>query len=194
FLGRSYRELCADEPLGIPYDPDSAVTLFQELELPMSQINSLQILIPDSFDNQQALLSICQEWQNLFHQYIGIESVPYSEYEKRLADGDYSIALYSFKPEYHNCGSLLKVIAEQAEFLGIDLTELNACLEQIAHTEQTAETLKYYQKCEEIILEELAFIPLYYQNLYFISTAKNTEIWCNPFTRAIYFRDAKHFS
>ncbi|MDE6729577.1 MAG: peptide ABC transporter substrate-binding protein [Oscillospiraceae bacterium] len=194
FLGRSYRELCADEPLGIPYDPDSAINLFSDLKLPMNQINSLRILIPDTFDNQQALLSICQEWQNLFHQYIGIESVPNSEYEKRLADGDYSIALYSFKPAYHNCESLLKVIIENAEFLGIDPTELNTCLEQIAHTEQTAETLESYRKCEEIILQELVFIPLYYQNLYFIHTARTQDIWCNPFTRAIYFRDAKRFS
>lgn len=194
FLGRSYRELCADEPLGIASDPESATALFQELELPMSQINSLRILIPDSFDNQQALLSICQEWQNLFHQYIGIESVPDSEYQKRLTDGDYSIALYSFKPEYHNGGSLLREIAGEADFLGLDATELYACLERIAQTEQTAQTLESYRECEEIILQELAFIPLYYQNLYFISTSENTGIWCNPFTRAIYFRDARHFS
>ncbi len=192
-LGRSYRELCADEPLAIPYDPDFSSEQFQTLNLPMHQINSLKILVPDSFDNQQALLSICQEWQNLFHQYIGIESVSYSEYEKRLSDGDYSIALYSFRPEYTNCDSLLAEIRKQSEFLGLDTAELDVSLQRLSDAEQLTEKLIYDTECEKLILDQLVFIPLYYQNLYLIYTAKNTNIWCNPFTKAVFFRDAKHF-
>lgn len=192
-LGRSYRELCADEPLAISYDPDFSSEQFQELALPMNQINSLSILVPDDFENQQALLSICQEWQNLFHQYINIESVSNSEYQKRLSDGDYSIALYSFRPEYTNCDNLLAKIREQSAFLGLDSTELDASLQKISGTDQSAEKLIYYTECEKLILDQLVFIPLYYQNLYLINTADTMHIWCNPFTGAVFFRDAKHF-
>ncbi|MBD5142220.1 MAG: peptide ABC transporter substrate-binding protein [Ruminococcus sp.] len=193
-LGRSYRELYADEPLAIPYEPAEAAELFDKLEIPVNAINNLKILIPDSFDSKETISAICQEWQTIFGQYIGIETVPYTEYQQRLTDGDYSIALYSFKPESNSCENILYQFSEQSKFLGLHNQEFNQILNSFSDYEQLTDKFMLYGKAEEMILNQLVFIPLFYQNSYMIHASNNKEIWCNPFSKAIYFQKAKHFS
>ncbi|MDE6004910.1 MAG: peptide ABC transporter substrate-binding protein [Oscillospiraceae bacterium] len=193
-LGRSYRELYADEPLVIPYEPAEAGELFDKISLPMNAVNALKILIPDSFDSKETILAICQEWQTIFGQYIGIESVSYSEYQQRLTDGDYSIALYSFKPECNSCENILQQISEQSKFLGLNSQEFRQLLNSFSDYELLTDKFKLYGEAEQIILNQHVFIPLFYQNSYLIHASNNKDIWFNPFSKAIYFQKAKHFS
>ncbi|MDE7093390.1 MAG: peptide ABC transporter substrate-binding protein, partial [Oscillospiraceae bacterium] len=160
-LGRSYRELYADEPLAIPYEPAEAAELFDKMEIPMNSINSLKILIPDSFDSKETISAICQEWQTIFGQYIGIETVPYTEYQQRLTDGDYSIALYSFKPQSNSCENILYQFSEQSQFLGLHSQEFNQILNSFSDHEQLTDKFMLYGKAEEMILNQLVFIPLF---------------------------------
>lgn len=193
-LGRSYRELYADEPLAIPYQPEKASELFEETALPMASVNALKILIPDSFDSKETLLALCQEWQNLFGQYIGIESVSYSEYQKRLTEGDYSIALYSIKPQYNSCEAVLQEFSEQSGLLGLDKQEFDTLLKTFPSFEQLKDKISLYGEAEKLILNQIIFIPLFYQNSYLIYTAGNTDIWYHPFSKSVFFQKAKHFS
>ncbi len=193
-LGRPYRELYADEPLSHAYDPDQAFTLFQEIteEIPVSSITAMKILVPDSFSDTEAILSICQNWQSQFGHYIGIESVSSSEYQKRLASGDYSIALYAITPEQNSCDSVLKTV-ESAPFYS-ENAEFSSVMKNLSVKTTQAEKLSLYGAAEKAITSHYTFIPLFYQCRYLIYTDQNTDIWCNPFRNTIIFRDAKHFS
>ena len=193
-LGRSYRELYADEPLAISYEPAEAGELFDKIALPMNSVNALKILIPDSFDSKETISAICQEWQNIFGQYIGIESVSYSEYQEKLTSGDYSIALYSVKPNCNSCETALQIFSEQSKFLGLHSQDFNNILNSFSDYELLTDKLALYGEAEQIILNQLVFIPLFYQNSYLIHEKNNTDIWCNPFSKAIYFQKAKHFA
>lgn len=192
-LGRSYRELYADEPLSIPYSPERSADLFAEalVSVPMKEINALKILIPDTFTDTEALLSVCQEWQNLSGHYIGIESVSVREYQNRLKAGEYSIALYTLEAQRNSSYAVLQDISAVS---GLENTELNAVMKTISDTSSLSDQIALYGSAEKAILETDLFIPLFYQNLYLIYTRGNTDIFCRPFNHSIDFRNAKYFA
>ena len=193
-LGRPYRELYADEPLSPAYQPETSSSLFQEISaaVPMSAITSMKILVPDTFTDTEALLSICQEWQNLFGHYIGIESVSVSAYQQRLDSGDYSIALYGMIPPQNSCYSALQVF--QQEKFGMRSKDFSDLLKALSDSGSLADKIDLYGAAEKTIIENNIFLPLFYQCTYLIYTQSNTDIWCNPFRHTIDFRGAKHFS
>jgi len=193
FLGRSYRELYADEPLS-PYDPVQSAILFDEVlpEIPASVITSMKILVPAEFTDTQALLSICQEWQNLSGHYIGIESVSVSEYRQRLEKGDYTIALYCAAPSQDSCYAALQMFQE--DVFAFHSTEFEAILKNLSDAGTLADKIPLCGEAEKMIIENGIFLPLFYQCSYLIYTDTNTDIICHPFRNVIDFRSAKHFS
>ncbi len=193
--GRSYRELYADEQLVPYYSPDKAMEYFSKglLGKPTNGINALKILLPDTFSDTQTLLFICQAWQDFSGHYIGIETVSPSEYQTRLAEGDYTLALYDFKTTRNSCYASLKSFYDKAEEFGLEYEAVTPLLEEIAQDKTVSEKVSLCGEAEKIMLQDHYFIPLFYQNLYFIHTAENTDLYSRPFTHSIDFRKAKHF-
>ena len=194
-LGRPYRELYADEPLSLPYSPEQAVQCFAEAlaSVPANEINNLKILLPDSFSDIQTILSVCQEWQDLSGHYIGIETVSYKEYEARLEAGEYAMALYSFETPRNSCYASLQAFLSNAEKFGIAANNADMLLAALSGEASPSDKVALYGQTEKAILENLCFLPLFYQNLYLIYRSENTDIFPKPFTHSIDFRKAKHF-
>ncbi|MDE5563840.1 MAG: peptide ABC transporter substrate-binding protein, partial [Oscillospiraceae bacterium] len=130
-LGRSYRELCADETL-ITYDPKKAAKLFSTAseELELRTMNTLKILVPNTITDTEALLEICQQWQDLFGYYIGIETVSLDTYTQRIASGEYSIALWAIQPERNSCYAALEAVADNNTLLGLHSGDFSTCMEE----------------------------------------------------------------
>ncbi|MBQ2264039.1 MAG: peptide ABC transporter substrate-binding protein [Oscillospiraceae bacterium] len=195
-LGSSYREIYADEPLAHPYDPTKAAELFDKAEkaLHLNSMNTIRIMVSTDIKDTDALLTICQEWQTLFGQYIGLETVSPDEYEQRIAAGDYSIALYSIGPERNSCYEMLRQFSVQQKLLGFSSEEFTGILAELSNTGRAADSVKLYGMAEQAILDSMDFIPLFYKNSYLVSTAGNKEIGFDAFSGTIDFRYAKHFS
>ncbi len=195
-LGRSYRELYAEETLALPYDPELAASLFASAaeELGLYSMNTMKILVSSEITDTEALLAICQEWQNLFGYYIGIETVTPAEFDKRIAEGEYSIALYPMGGSKGSCYSALREFSQKSDLLGFESAAYAAIMPKIASAAQLSESLELYGAAEKAIIETNTFIPLFYKSTYLVSTAGNRDIGFNAFSRVVYFRDAKHFS
>ncbi len=195
-LGSSYREIQADEPLALPYNPARAAELFDKAEkaLHLNSMNTIRILVSTDITDTDALLTICQEWQTLFGQYIGLETVTPDEYASRIASGDYSIALYSVGADRNSCYDMLRQFITQQKRLGFSSAEFTGIMAELANTQKTADSVKLYGMAEQAILDSHAFIPLFYKNSYLVCTAGNTEIGFDAFSGTIDFRYAKHFS
>ncbi len=195
-LGCSYREVCADETLALPYDGTKAAELFREAseELQLHAMNTIQILVPSTITDTDALLTICQEWQNLFDYYIGIETVSPDEYHKRIANGDYSIALYSISGERNSCSAVLDTFLQNASFFGLDSEAFTSAMAESREYTLLSDAVSLYYAAEASIIESGIFIPLFYKNSYLIYTSDNTDIYFDPFAGTIDFRLAKHFS
>jgi len=195
-LGRSYRDLYADKQLALPYDPAQAAALFSEAaeELGLYSLNTFRILVSSEITDTDALLALCQEWQDLFGYYIGIETVTPTEFRKRIAAGDYSIALYPISADTSSCYDVLHTFNAQSELLGFESEAFTALMPKLSTAKNLSDALPLYGEAEQAIIDSLDFIPLYYKNTYLICTTGNTDIGMNAFTDVIYFRDAKHFS
>lgn len=195
-LGSSYREMNADEPLPLPYDPAQAAALFEEAakELKLNSLNSIRILVPTTITDTDALLTICQEWQTLFGQYIGIETVAPAEYDKRLASGDYTIALYSIHAERNSCYAVLRQFEKHKELLGFESEAYTGMMAELAGADKLSKTVELYGMTERAILDTNTFIPLFYKNNYLIYTADNADLAFDAFSGVVDFRYAKHFS
>lgn len=195
-LGRSYRELFADEQLALPYQPLQAVKLFNlaSAELGLGSMNTIQIMVPSNILDTDAMLAICQEWQNLFGYYIGIQTVSPEEYDRRLSAGDYSIALYSIHPERNSCYAALQEFQENAALLGLKSDNFDKMLAALAAPEHLADAVQLYGAVEQVLINSHTFIPLFYKNTYLLYTEQNTDIWYDPFAETIDLRSAKHFS
>lgn len=187
-LGRSYRELYADEPLIPGYAPEESERLFAEVisMISINEFNALKILLPETFTDTEALLSICQGWQDISGHYIGIEQVSVKEYESRIESGEYSIALRSLETPWNSCYASIRNSVEQ---LGAEAS----ILESLTGDESLSEKVYLYGEAEREILAGNEFIPLFYQEMYLIYTADNAEIYARPFSRSIDFRKAKHY-
>lgn len=195
-LGSSYREIQADEPLALPYNPQRAAELFDKAEkaLHLNSMNTIRILVSTDITDTDALLTICQEWQTLFGQYIGLDTVTPDEYAARIASGDYSIALYSIGADRNSCYDMLRQFITQQKQLGFSSEEFTGIMAELANTQKTADSVKLYSMAEQAILDSHAFIPLFYKNSYLVCTSGNTEIGFDAFSGTIDFRYAKHFS
>ncbi len=195
-LGRSYREIYADEPLALPYQPEEAVSLFNRAssKLGLHAMNTIRIIVPSTIVDTDTLLAVCQEWQNLFGYYIGLESVTPEEFDRRIAAGEYSIALYSVSGLRNSCRSVLETFSANPDYFGNSSSAFNSAMASAAGCELLSEAGDYYYSAEEALIEELLFIPLFYKNSYLYCSSNNTDLQFDAFTGAYDFRYAKHFA
>ncbi len=195
-MGTSYREMYADEPLAPTYDPELSARLFAEAakELHLNSTNTIRILVSNNITDTDALLTICQEWQTLFGQYIGLETVTEEEYRKRIAEGDYSMALYSIHPERNSCYETLRLFSEEDDRLGFQSMVYSSAMAKLATTEQLTDAVELYGMAEQAILDTNTFVPLFYKNSYLVHSSANTDLGYDAFSGIVDFRNAKHFT
>ncbi len=193
-LGSSYRAVQADEPLCTPYAPNKAAKLFAEAAegLGLGTMNSVRVMVPSTTADTDALLAMCQNWQELFGYYIGIETVSPEEYRNRLSSGDYSIALYGITPERDGCCAAMQAYVSHAALLGLENRYFSKLAEGLAHPTNMADVGKLCAEAEKTLIGTYTFIPLFYKNRYLIATAGNRDIVFDPFTNSADFIGAKY--
>lgn len=191
--GRSYRELSSDSQFS-SYNLDEAKKCLQNAksELNIGSVESVKIMVNAETADSGDLHILSQSWQDTLGIYIGIEDVTADEFEKRIADGDYSIALYPLKGDL---GSGLSVIGQ---------FEKNDCLKSITGSTSFTETImkcgdiqslvNAYTSAEKAIIGSFGFIPLFYKNSYLVSSRDNESLIYDPFTGAIDYRLAQNYS
>lgn len=191
--GRSYRELSSDSQFS-SYDLDEAKKCLQNAksELKIGSFESVKIMVNAETADSGDLHVLSQYWQDTLGIYIGIEDVTADEFEKRIADGDYSIALYPLKGDL---GSGLSVIEQ---------FEKNDCLKAVIGNASFRETIMKcgdiqslvdaYTSAEKSIIGSFGFIPLFYKNSYLVSSRDNESLIYDPFTGAVDYRLAQNYS
>lgn len=191
--GRSYRELSADSQFGV-YDINEAQKCLQaaKKELNIGSVESVKILVNAETADSGDLHLLSQSWQDTLGIYIGIEDVTAEEFDRRIAEGDYTIALYPLK------GDLCSGLSVIGQF------EKNDCLKEAAGKALFTEAIlkcgdisslvEEYTNAEKTIIGGFGFIPIFYKNAYLVSSSDNESLIYDPFTEAIDYRLAQNFS
>lgn len=191
--GRSYRELSSDSQFS-SYEPDNARKYLQDAkkELNIGSVESVKILVNAETADSGDLHLLSQSWQDTLGIYIGIEDVTAEEFNKRIADGNYTIALFPLKGDI---GSGISVIGQFEKIDCLKAAAGNASFtEDILKCADISSLVEAYTNSEKTITSGYGFIPLFYKNAYLISSNNNESLIYDPFTGAIDYRLAQNFS
>lgn len=193
--GRKYRELVSDEGFNL-YDKGKALSLWNS-ELKANNfvsIDGLKITIPESFGETALVSSITEQWQQNLEFYCGIEVVSENEYQLKLSNGTYDIALVEIQSESGTAGGFLDYFSSNNDLITPNTRYAVAgAAAQISKAENLGKATELYTKAEQIIIDSYEFIPICYGNEYFIFPDNVTDLNYDPITHSVDFGKAKYF-
>lgn len=177
--------------------PESEInSLFQKgmHDLGLTSLPSADILMCEGTVSEDDIYEIIQVWQADFGFYGGIEVLPEDEFEQRLADKDYAIALCSVTGNRNMASSVLESFGTGANSFGYSSETVDALLDSMGSARDHTELASICRQTESVIAEENIFIPVFYKNKYLIYSTKNRDISYEPYSGVMNFRNAKYFS
>ena len=191
-----YREYAGDKA---PMKPDEIKARSSYLKacesIDKSDLHSISILAVQGRDEEiaEALKGVMQQWQAKLGFYCSIAFVSEDEYEEKLAQGDYTLALTKLNGEYNRpeaylgmfTGNTLKYSA-----MGDSYAELIA---QASSARDENEEYELCKQAEKMLVSDGRFLPLAYVTEYFISTKNCENINYDAFTGQIDYRNALYF-
>lgn len=193
--GRKYRELVSDEGFNL-YDKGKALSLWNS-ELKANNfvsIDGLKITIPESFGETALVSSITEQWQQNLEFYCGIEVVSENEYQLKLSNGTYDIALVEIQSESGTAGGFLDYFSSNNDLITPNTRYAVAgAAAQISKAENLGKATELYTKAEQIIIDSYEFIPICYGNEYFIFPDNVIDLNYDPITHSVDFGEAKYF-
>lgn len=193
--GRKYRELVSDESFNI-YDKDKAFTLWNN-ELKAKNyvsIDGLKITVPESFGATELVSSITEQWQQNLEFFCGVEVVSENEYQLKLSEGTYDIALVEIKSNSGTASGFFDYFISDNGFITKNTVYAAAgAVSQISRAENLGKATELYTNSEKIIINSYEFVPICYGNEYFIFSDNVTDLNYDPITHSIDFSNAKYF-
>ncbi|MBR5684382.1 MAG: peptide ABC transporter substrate-binding protein [Ruminococcus sp.] len=192
-FGRSYRELVSDKQFDV-FDTRAAAELLAKAkaELNINSVESVKIIVDSNTIDSRYLHQLSQSWQDSLGIYIGIEDLTSAEFSRRLADGEYSIALYPLKADF-NSGIAVMNEFDTVECLKNAVNGMS-CAEKILQCPSAEELVNRYSQQEKDILDQFGFIPLFYKSSYLVADEDNEDIIYDAFTGSVDYRVAKNYS
>lgn len=194
--GRKYRELVSDESFNL-YDKGKALTLWNG-ELKANNyvsIDGLKITVPESFGGTALISSITEQWQQNLEFYCGVEVVSENEYQLKLSDGTYDIALVEIRSENGTASGFFdyfkpdnSLITKSTGYAAV------GAVSQISKAESLSKASELYTNAERLIINSYEFVPVCYGNEYFIYPENVADLNYDPITHSIDFSEAKYFN
>ncbi len=181
--GENYRDKAG--VCDIPeYDPDKAEALFKIVR---STVDSKLLrgarIITKSDDAHTAAQYITQEWQSLGF-YCQLEELSESEFNSRIAEGSYEMAITELSGGYDSPEAYLGQLNAGENKEALDSLLSSAYLSKDGGAD-------IYRKAEQLVIDNCVFIPIYYKNEFFITEKDVSDVIYDPFTKTIDFTRGK---
>lgn len=191
--GRSYRDLVSDK-LFCTYDAELAVESYEtaKSDKNFASLGEMKILVNAETVDSSYLHIVTQKWQEIFGFHVGIEDVSAEEFNSRIENGDYTIALYALKGKIAAGSSVIREFENSIVCKGY-LSE-GSLTEAIISCETADGLVEKYSEAEQYIIQSYRFIPLFYKNSYLIADSENEDIIYDPFTESVDYRIAQNYS
>lgn len=190
--GRSYRELVSDKTF-CTYNSEQAKECYEaaKTEIQSANFGQVKILVNAETADSSALRLVTQKWQEVLGLYIGIEDVTAEEFQSRIEDGEYSIALYPLKGKLPIGSSVIRELENVPPCKGAIAEESIA--DALVSCDTAESLIEKYSEAEKLIIHSYCFVPLFYKNSYLIANRDNDDIFYDPFTEAVDYRLAQNY-
>ncbi len=191
-LNKSCRELIADSAFQV-YDPPEADRLYHKAlrKLRISELEECRIMVCAGMMDYTVLLDLLEKWGAELDLHFQIEEVTESEYDSRLASGDYAMALYAVSGSTQDASAVLARFLTDPQLHCSQQKELRALLDQAAAEPNLANCVEIYRQAEETVLADYCFLPLFYKQRYLICKSGVSDVIFNPFSGQVQFTEAK---
>lgn len=195
-LDQSYREF-AGERMTPEYSTEKAQEYLQNAlpHLDKGLFFGARIIMKDDPTAAAMISVIMQEWQRELGFYCVIETLDEAEFSERLSSGDYDIAVREISGSTNSPAAYLQYFASGSadNASGYSNSRVNQLMSAAERAKELSESAGYYQQAEQIILDDAAFIPLFYKNEFFYINKDFSDIYYNPFNKTVNFSQAKAF-
>lgn len=191
-LGRSYRELSSDRLMN-RFSEEEAKSCYSSAksELNTESFDSVKLLVCTDTVDSGCLHVITQRWQDILGLYIGIEEVTAAEFDSRIENGEYQLALYPVRGLYNSGVSVLEQFTENP-LIKVS-GEAEQAINSLRKCPDSSELVELFADAEKKILSQYSFIPVFYKNTYLVAGNANENIGYDAFSGAVDFRYAKNY-
>lgn len=187
-----YREITGGCEL-LQFDPEKARSLYQSAKssLDTSKFSGARVIVRGSAANT-AVSYILQEWQREFGFYCVVEDLEEQAFTQRLQSGDYEIAVVELSGKYNSPAAFLEQFkySSSENYASFSNFQFEKLLEKANEAPNAEESTELYFEAEQLLIDEAAFVPLFYKNEYFYTVDDSTGIIYNPFSKTINFSKA----
>ncbi len=163
-------------------------------ELNESGISGLRLLVnaDEGKEASEYFLYASQILQKELSLFISVDQLPEKEYNARLKSGQFDIALCSLQAADNTPWSLLSrfMSGDPRNYISYRNEALDQLLNLTISNATGREALEACQKAERMILEDAAFIPMYYSTDYFVTRPDVSGLVYNAQTGLVSFRSA----
>ncbi len=185
-----YRETVGDCEFP-EYNPERAQQLYQSARpsLDTSLFSGSRVIVC-SDAAKTAVSYILQEWQREFGFYCVVETLDENAFRKRLQSGDYEIAAVELSGKYNSPAAFLEQFGKtSSENFGHFSDSTFDGLLADANV-SASDDVELFYKAEQRLIDEAAFVPLFYKKEYFFTPKGSTGVIYNPFSETINFMKA----
>ena len=192
--GSSYRDQTGDMTV-YGLNSDSAKSHYQAMlnATGVQQVTGLSVLIAenDSVNNEQYFGYLSQVIQRELNLFLTVETVDQSEFDSRLASGNYDLAIVSLEADFDHPISILEDFqtGSAENNTGYSDSTLDSYLDQLYRGSDGEAGL--CKLAEQHLLDSGIFLPLYYQTSYLAVDKSVSGVFLNPQNGAVDFRYAR---
>ncbi len=189
--GKCYRETVGENFAGFEFDPKLGAELFklglEELEL--SKLPTLTMICTEEFI--PAMGFVQKSVQDNLAVFINLIPVSYDELSSALALGNYDLALTSITPQYDNPNAVFSLFTDADNFTGFYSENFNLAVSFANHMEDYDKMAEGYAVAEQMLLQAMPALPLFYETSYFAVSSKISGLDYSVFGGHIVFRFCK---
>lgn len=186
YSGKSYRD---DVGNILPEYSAASANSFLEKYMAQSHLSKLPtitILCPDNDRIKKLLDSQLQIWQRDIGVFINVKVMDQNDIIRTVSTGGFDIVLVPLSPSYNSPLSILNKFSSSG---GIFKNKnFDALVLQPLQFPSQSEKTRLYKECEEMLMDHLPCLPLFYEKNYLICKSGFDGIFTSPSFTRIYFR------
>lgn len=191
-LDQNYRQDVGDN-FAIPYQKEEAAArLKRGLNAKgISDLNSVVMLVPEGCEEvAQQLLQI---WQRDLGIFMQMDSEPEETYQKKLKAGDFSIAFLQLASQADTPASILSsfTTGSSANILHYSSAAYDRIYKEALVQGSIQAMEEKFKVAEQCVINDASFIPIYFQNQYFVVKKEVRGVVFDPASKMIRFMYAQ---
>ncbi len=191
--GKCYRDIIPDRTFSV-YDAGAAQIWENALKAANTDsVDNIKITVSENFAASDIIYDMTDRWRNEMLFDCMVEIVSQNEYESKLEEGNYDIALIEVGCDENSAYKFLKNFCGDSMFTKYSGGALSEAVDGIKTAESLSDGADKIKNAEFVLINDYTFIPLCYEKEYFIYSSDASDIAYYPFISSVYFGEAKYF-